>query len=66
MPEHKCINTDVIRRLEIDLAVAQSDITKVKSDITDIKDSITKFNWWFISILASIIGGMALIILKMK
>lgn len=65
MPEHKCINAEIIRKLEVELAVAQSDITKVKADITDIKNSISKFNWWFITILASIIGGMATIIFKL-
>jgi len=66
MPEHRCINAEIIRKLEVELAVAQSDITKVKSDITDIKNSIAKFNWWFISILISSVGGMAMIILKMN
>ena len=59
---HECTQANVIRNLEINLAVAQSDIVTVKSDINDIKDSISKFNWWFISILISVIGSMATII----
>ena len=67
---HECINTEVIRKLEIDLAVAKSDISTVKGDISAIFKMLNKFTWWFIGILVSLIGGMGAILLaimlKMK
>lgn len=62
MPEHKCINTEVIRKLEVDLAVAQSDIKgvkddikDVKSDVKDIKADISKQRWWLMGIMATLL-----------
>lgn len=64
--EHKCNQEDNIRRLEIDLAVAKSDIQNVKGDITDIKAKLNQFTWWFLSILVSIIGGLVTLYATLK
>lgn len=37
---HECTQSDVIRRMELDIAVAKSDIQKVKDDIKDVKDDM--------------------------
>jgi len=66
MAEHTCINSEIIHKLDKELAVAQSDIKQVKSDISDIKQSIAKFNWWFITMLATMVGGMATIIMEVS
>ena len=60
--QHECAQAETIRKLEVDLAVAKSDIATVKGDITGIRESLKQFNWWFIGILVSIIGGMATIL----
>ena len=54
----------IIRRLELDLAVAKSDIGAVKDEIKDIKTTLTKFNYWFLSILGTTILTLIGIIIK--
>jgi hypothetical protein len=67
---HECKQEAIIRKLEIELAVAQSDISSVKNDISAIFKMLNKFTWWFIGIMVSLIGGMGAIliaiILKLK
>ena len=60
--EHKCINIEIIRKLEVDLAVAQSDIKGVKDDIKDVKDDVKEIKadisqqkWWLMGIMAAVI-----------
>ena len=62
---HDCKYEEKIRVLEINLAVAQSDISTVKNNITGIYSKLNQFNWWLIGILVSIIGGMTAILLKL-
>jgi hypothetical protein len=64
--EHDCKQADIIKKLEIDLAVAKSDISYVKSDIGDIKASLDKYKWWFMGIIGTIISGVLSIYLKLK
>jgi hypothetical protein len=59
---HECINTEIIRKLEVDLAVAQSDIKAVKDDIKNVKDDIrdvkqdiSQQKWWLMGIMAAVI-----------
>jgi hypothetical protein len=63
---HECKQEDKIRKLEIDLAVAKSDIATVKSEISGINTKLNQFVWWFICMLVTTIGGMAAILLKLK
>ena len=62
---HECKQEEKIRKLEIELAVAQSDISTVKNNITGIYSKLNQFTWWLIGILISIIGGMTAILLKL-
>ena len=50
--EH-CKHEIEIQKMKIDIAVAQSDISKVTNDIHDIKQNMTKFNWWLIGIMST-------------
>ena len=63
--QHECSQAQTIRKLEIDLAVAKSDISSVKNDITGIYAKLNQFTWWLIGILVSIIGGMTAILVKL-
>lgn len=62
LPKHECVNSEIIRRLEVDLAVAQSDIKGVKDDIKDVKDDvkaikneISQQKKWLIGIMATVL-----------
>ncbi len=68
---HECIQCQVIEEMrktqhDMDktLAVAQSDISTVKGDIKDINSAISKFNWWFIGIMATTILTLVTLLYK--
>jgi hypothetical protein len=62
MELHICKQEDNIRKMEIDLAVAKSDIQNVKNEITDINENIKtiscKFDRMFWFILATLAGTL--------
>jgi hypothetical protein len=60
---HDCEQRETIRKMEIDLAVAKSDINNVKNEITDINKNIEsihgKFDrmlWFILATLAATLG----------
>ena len=63
---HECLKVHDIEQLKIDLAVARSDISTVKSEISGIKNGISKVNFFLLGIMATTIGTLILLVLKMK
>jgi hypothetical protein len=50
---HECKYQEIIHKLQLDLAVAQSNIQAVKDDIKAMKEDIKRFNYYIIGGLAS-------------
>jgi hypothetical protein len=58
----KCKQADAIKKLQIDVAVAQSNIQDVKDDIREIKNKQGSMNMWLIGIMGSSILSLVVLI----
>lgn len=64
---HDCIQCDTIKELQIDLAVAKSDIQSVKADVKSIKDDTRMSKNYSIATLITIVCSLvAYIFVNMK
>ena len=65
--DHECIQCDTIKSLQIDLAVAKSDIQSVKEDVKSIKDDTkTSKNYSIATLITIVCSLIAYIIANMK